>query len=208
VKVKYAEAEDKKEVKITRLNSVSLEDRTVTELSQLSDIFVRGENTQQIIFAYTYKYLLFDQYRKYIIRSEYGGAKPMIKESFGKLFCPYPKYRAFIDASLKKYSAKPWSGQEHYCYLDRVVFPAEEEYFRPKKNGEFYHTIRDGRLVFDLLGHVWHGSVNEKHVVDLTNNKMHSEFINVKEDFVGWWIFKHKEVISFQIMTTYTVKTN
>ncbi len=208
IKVKYSVDDDEKEVKITRLDGVALRDKNDITQTQPSDHpFVRKSNTNHVLFAYTYVYLLFDQYRKRITESEYGGAKPMIKESFGKLFTPYPKLRSFMIPFLTLHSSKPWSPQETDWFHDRVLFGGIKEDFFRMKNEEFFHTVRDGRLVFDLLNHVWHGSVNKTNVVDMTNNKMHSEFIDVRKGRVGFPGFRHEEVISFQTKTTYTVQT-
>jgi len=86
IKVKYGGAEDKKEAKITRLNSVSLKDKNDAEVSRLSNAFIRGRNSVKILFAYTYQYLMYDQYKEFITTSEYGEpkAKVMLKESFTK----------------------------------------------------------------------------------------------------------------------------
>ena len=65
---------------------------------------------------------MYDQYKKYITQSEYGGAKPMVKETFGKFLSPYPKIYARLKSSLSKHQAKPWSPQKYAFFHDRALF--------------------------------------------------------------------------------------
>ena len=173
VKVKYAEAEDKKEVKITRCEYFKKikggRGPASTQLAPYIYTHLCGVSKQTTIvkaYATTFEYELHDQYRKELYQTIYGGAFPYVKETINEL-----KNNFWMNIQY----TKDWEYVQ-YVFDDFVEINVGWDAIKKEDDVRLFNVAID-------IDHTWFASVEKgKHSIPIITNNLTSYYIYVFRD--------------------------